>query len=66
MQEQQNRIAEEQRTRQEQAQARQLQAESEERTTTTRQTARMRRPNRGRRLLLALTGEQGVRSNLGG
>lgn len=51
---------------QEQAQARQLQRESEERTETTRQTARMRRPNRGRRLLLALTGEQGVRSSLGG
>jgi hypothetical protein len=59
-------VAEERRIEQEQAQARQLQRESEERTETTRQTARMRRPNRGRRLLLALTGEQGVRSSLGG
>ena len=66
LKEQQDRVAQEQRTRQEQAQARQLQSESEDRTQTTRQTARMRRPQRGRRLLLALTGEQGVNSTLGG
>lgn len=66
LQSQQRRIDQEQRTRQEQAQARQLQAESEERAGTTRQTARMRRPQRGRRLLMAVTGEQGVRSMLGG
>lgn len=51
---------------QEALQARQMQRESEERADLETQVARARRQPKGRRLLLAATGEQGVASTLGG
>lgn len=54
-------------TDQEAAQARQLQAEGQARAETESQISTARRAGRGRRLLMAATGEQGVRpSTLGG